>query len=48
MIRETDSRPSVEPPLEKPAEFFRPLIETRHVDPKNGLAYETVELKVNK
>ena len=48
MIRETDSPLSVEPPLEKPAEFFRPLIGTRHVDPENGLTYETVELKVNK
>ena len=48
MIRETDSPLSVEPPLKKPAEFFRPLIGTRHVDPKNGLTYKTVELKINK
>ena len=48
MIRETDSPSSVEPPLEKPVDFFRPLVGSRHVDPKNGLTYETVELKITR
>ena len=48
MFRVTDSPSSVEPLLEKPVDFFRPLVGSRHVDPKNGLTYETVELKITR
>ena len=30
----------------RPVEFYQPLIETCHVDPQNGLTYETVDIKV--
>jgi hypothetical protein len=33
-------------PQVRPVEFYRPLIGTRHVDPQNGLTYETVDIKV--
>jgi hypothetical protein len=33
---------------EKPLDNFLPLIGTRHVDPDNGLQYETTEVKINR
>ena len=27
-------------------EFYAPLVGTRHIDPKNGLTYQTVDIKV--
>ena len=35
-----------EEPQVRPVEFYQPLIGTRHVDPQNGLTYETVDIKV--
>ena len=37
---------AAEEPQVRPVEFYQPLIRTRHVDPQNGLTYETVEIKV--
>jgi hypothetical protein len=33
-------------PKEVPVSYFKPLIGTRHTDQKNGLFYETVEVKM--
>ena len=33
-------------PQVRPVEFYLPLRGTRHVDPQNGLIYETVDIKV--
>ena len=35
-------------PKEVPVSYFKPLIDTRHTDPENGLLYETVEVKMNR
>ena len=37
---------AAEEPQVRPVEFYHPLIGTRHVDPQNGLTYETVDIKV--
>ena len=37
---------AAEEPQVRPLEFYLPLRGTRHVDPQNGLTYETVEIKV--
>ena len=33
---------------ERPHEFNLPLIGTRHIDPFNGLLYETIDVKATK
>jgi len=33
---------------ERPLEFYLPLIGTRHIDPYNGLLYETIDVKATK
>jgi hypothetical protein len=33
---------------ERPLEFNLPLIGTRHIDPFNGLLYETIDVKATK
>jgi hypothetical protein len=33
---------------EWPLEFYLPLIGTRHIDPFNGLLYETIDVKATK
>ena len=33
---------------EGPVEYFYPVVETRHIDPEDGLQYEVTEVKVNK
>ena len=38
--------PEEEPPENHPVEFYAPLVGTRHIDPKNGLTYQTVDIKV--
>jgi hypothetical protein len=38
--------PEEEPWEDHPVEFYAPLVGTRHKDPKNGLAYQTVDIKV--
>ncbi|MEY4861161.1 MAG: hypothetical protein RL059_860 [Bacteroidota bacterium] len=37
--------PEEEPPEDHPVEFYAPLVGTRHIDPKNGLTYQTVDIK---
>ena len=32
----------------KSIEYFEPLIGTRHVDPKSGIQYEVVQVKMNR
>jgi hypothetical protein len=38
--------PEQEAPEDHPVEFYAPLVGTRHIDPKNGLTYQTVDIKV--
>ena len=37
--------PEEEPREDHPVEFYAPLVGTRHIDPKNGLTYQTVDIK---
>ena len=37
---------AAEKPQVRPVECYQPLIGTRHVNPQNGLTYETVDIKV--
>ena len=30
---------------DRPLEFYAPLVSTRHIDPKYGLTYQTVDIK---
>ena len=39
---------SAEEVRERPLEFYMPLIGTRHIDPYNGLLYETIDVKAFK
>jgi hypothetical protein len=39
--------PEEEPREDHPVEVYAPFVGTRHVDPKNGLTYQTVDTKVN-
>ena len=38
--------PEQEAPEVHPVEFYELLVGTRHIDPKNGLTYQTVDIKV--
>ena len=38
--------PEQEAPEDHPVKFYAPLVATRHIDPKNGLTYQTVDIKV--
>ena len=38
--------PEEEPREDHPVELYAPLVGTRHIDPKNGLTYQTVDIKV--
>ena len=37
--------PEQEAPEDCPLEFYAPLVSTRHIDPKYGLTYQTVDIK---
>ena len=37
--------PEQEAPEDRPLEFYAPLVSTRHIDPKYGLTYQTVDIK---
>jgi hypothetical protein len=37
---------ATEEPQVRPVKFYHPLIGTRHVEPQNGLTFETVDIKV--
>ena len=32
--------------MKRPVEEYKSLVGSRHIDPKNGLAYETVDIKI--
>jgi hypothetical protein len=38
--------PEQEAPEDLPLEFYATLVSTRHIDPKYGLTYQTVDIKV--
>ena len=38
--------PEEEPRVERPVEEYKSLVGSRHIDPKNGLTYETVDIKI--
>ena len=38
--------PEEEPRVDYPVEFYAPLVGTRHIDPKNELTYQTIDIKV--
>ena len=38
--------PEEEPRVERPVEEYKSLVVSRHIDPKNGLTYETVDIKI--
>jgi hypothetical protein len=38
--------PEQQAPEDHPVEFYAPLVGTRNIDPKNGLTYQTVNIKV--
>ena len=40
-------KPAAKDMGEKPEEYFKPLVGTRHIDPDNGLQYEVTEVKTN-
>ena len=40
-----DDEPEQEAPEDRPLEFYAPLVNTRHIDPKYGLTYQTVDIK---
>ena len=37
--------PEQEAPEDRLLEFYAPLVSTRHIDPKYGLTYQTVDIK---
>ena len=40
-------KPAAKDMGEKPEEYFKPLVGTRHIDPDDGLQYEVTEVKTN-
>jgi hypothetical protein len=32
----------------KPLDYFKPMVGTRHTDPKDGITYDTTDVKTNK